>query len=239
MGRILINCDLGEHETDERTVHLLELVDAANICCGVHAGSEAKTRKTLQLAAEKELLVGAHPGLGTDGGRGRDLPGPQGFQNLLEEQLKGFIAYADEMETPVSFVKLHGSLYHAVEHDEGLGEVYLHCLKSVGSGLGVTSLAGGAFQEKAKAVGLVVREEIFADRGYRRDGTLLPRGEIGAVLDVATALARFEKWQGSGLMDTADGGAIALNADTVCVHSDSPDAETLLAGLRNLISVQT
>lgn len=237
MGRILINCDLGEHETDERTAHLLELVDAANICCGVHAGSEAKTQKTLRSAAEKGLVIGAHPGLGVDGGRGCDLPDTKDFQGLLEDQLNRFIAYADEIETWVSYVKLHGSLYHAVEHDEALAEVYLHCLKSVGMGFGVTSLAGGAFQKKAKAAGLVVREEIFADRGYRSDGTLIPRAEIGAVLDAETALARFEKWQRSGLMDTVESGSIALKADTVCVHSDSPDAETLLAGLRNLISI--
>lgn len=237
MGPILINCDLGEHETDERTARLLELVDAANICCGVHAGSEAKTRSTLLLAAQKGVLVGAHPGLPADGGRGPELPGPEAFCVLLEAQLNQFIAIADAYETWVGYVKLHGSLYHAVEHDEVLAEVYLHCLKSVGMGFGVTSLAGGVFQKKAKAAGLVVREEIFADRGYRGDGTLLPRAEIGAVLDAETALARFEKWLGSGRMDTADGGAIALQAQTICVHADSPDAETLLAGLRNLISV--
>lgn len=237
MGQILINCDLGENEPDERTESLLGLVDAVNICCGVHAGSVAKTQKTLRRAAGKGLLIGAHPGLTVDGGRGSGLPGPEDFQNILKDQLTRLIAYADHIEAWVSYVKLHGSLYHAVEHDAALAEVYLHCLKSVGVGFGVSALAGGAFQEKARAVDLVVREEVFADRGYRSDGSLVPRTEIGALLDAETALTRIEKWLSSGLMDTVDGGAIALKAETVCVHADSPDAETLLAGLRNLLSV--
>lgn len=237
MGRILINCDLGEHETDERTARLLALVDAANICCGVHAGSESKTRRTIELAAGQNLLIGAHPGLSSDGGRGETLPGPRALPELLDEQIDSLIAMAGPLGLRVQYVKLHGSLYHAVERDGAYADAYLEWLNARKGRLGVFALAGGAFAPKAEAAGLKVWREAFADRGYRSDGTLIPRAERGAVLDAETALTRFEQWQGSGCMDTVEGGAIALKADTVCVHSDSPDAETLLAGLRNLISL--
>ena len=237
MGRILINCDLGENETDELTAKLLSLVDAANICCGVHAGGVSKTRKTIKLASEKGVLIGAHPGLAVDGGRGDALPELDDFRDLLTYQLQRMISYADPCETWISYVKLHGSLYHAVEENDAYAEVYLERLRSVVYGFGVFSRAGGSFQAKARDVGLKVWEEAFADRGYRSDGSLVPRGETGALLDVDEAVARFEKWQRSGLMDTVDGSEIELKADTFCVHSDSPDSETLLARLKDLVSV--
>jgi len=234
MGPILIKCDLGEHEADERTERLLELVDAANICCGVHAGSEAKTRWTIELAAGRNLLIGAHPGLPAEGGRGEALPEPHALRALLDEQVERLLAMAGPLGLRVQYVKLHGSLYHAVERNETYADAYLAWLKARKDRPGVFALAGGAFAPKAEAAGLKVWREAFADRGYWSSGTLVPRGEEGAVLDAENALARFEKWLRRGLMDTVEGGAIALKADTVCVHSDSPDAETLLAGLRNL-----
>ncbi|MGB0745323.1 MAG: LamB/YcsF family protein, partial [Opitutales bacterium] len=83
MEQILINCDLGENESDEQTQRLLGLVDAASICCGTHAGSLAKTRKTLNQAAAKGVMVGAHPGLSADRGRGDDLPDADHFRRIL------------------------------------------------------------------------------------------------------------------------------------------------------------
>ena len=233
MGQILINCDLGENETDERTETLLGLVDAASICCGVHAGNEAKTRRTLEAAVKHKVLIGAHPGLSVAGGRGGELPSPAAFHKLLDEQIGQFMAIAETLRARVAYVKLHGSLYHAVEREAAYAQAYLEFLQSRG-GLGVFSLSGGVFAQKARVAGLKVWQEAFADRGYRRDGLLVPRTEPGAVLDAESALTRFEKWQRSGQMDTVDGGSVALTADTVCVHSDSPDAEALLAGVRNL-----
>jgi len=239
MGRILINCDLGENETDERTEELLGLLDAANVCCGAHAGSEAKTRRTLEAAVKHNVVIGAHPGLAMEGGRGERLPDPQGFRALLDEQIGNFAMAAEQVAAQLAYVKLHGSLYHAVEMDESYARTYLGFLQSGDANLEVFSLAGGTFASKAEAAGLKVWREAFADRGYRSDGSLVPRTKPGAVLDAESALARFKRWQGSGLMDTVDGGAITLQADTFCVHSDSPDAEALLAGLKNLLISST
>jgi UPF0271 protein len=238
MGRILINCDLGENETNERTAELLGLVDAANICCGVHAGSETKTRWTLEAAVKQDVVIGAHPGLAVEGGRGKRLPAPPEFRTLLDAQIGNFAKIAEQVGAQFAYMKLHGSLYHAVEMDESYAQAYLDFLQSRG-GLGVFSLAGGTFASKAEAAGLKVWREAFADRGYRSDGSLLPRTQPKALLDAESALARFKKWQGSGMMDTVDGGSIELQPDTFCVHSDSPDAEALLAGLKNLLISST
>jgi UPF0271 protein len=233
MGQILINCDLGENEPDARTETLLGLVDAANICCGAHAGSLDKTRRTLEAAAKHAVLVGAHPGLPDAGGRGKALPQPEAFRRLLDEQVGRFMAVAGEVGLRTTYVKLHGSLYHAVEVDDALARAYLDFLRERSVRLGVFALAGGSFARRAEAAGLKVWREGFADRGYRPDHSLLPRTEPGAVLDAERALARFEAWRRRGRMDTVDGQAITLQADTFCVHSDSPDAEALLAGLKN------
>ncbi|MGB0408800.1 MAG: LamB/YcsF family protein [Opitutales bacterium] len=237
MGRILMNCDLGENEADEQTERLLGLVDAANVCCGVHAGSLAKTKATLQMTAGKNLLVGAHPGLAMDGGRGQDLPDPAQFRDIMAAQLTRCIALADEVEVRIDYVKLHGSLYHAVEQNETYADAYVELLSSLSFELGVFVFAGGLLEAKAEKCGLKMWREAFFDRAYLANGQLLHRSCAGAVLDVETAQARFQKWQRSGLIDTADGVAIQLEADTFCVHSDSADAETLLARLRDLISL--
>jgi len=237
MGRILINCDLGENELDEQTEKLLALVDAANICCGVHAGSEAKTRRTIQLALERGLLIGAHPGLPDAGGRGSKLPEPDVLRRIIERQLLQFIDFADSCEARVSYVKLHGSLYHAVEQDADFAAIYLQLLRAVGPGLGVFALAGGSFQKKAKSAGFNVWEEIFADRAYRCDGLLVQRSHPAAILGPDAALGRLARWFACGSMETHNGALIRLGANTVCVHSDSPDAESLLAGIRELMSV--
>lgn len=235
VGLILINCDLGENESDELTEQLLDFVDAASICCGVHAGSEAKTRRTLQVASEKGVLIGAHPGLGSDGGRGTELPDADSFRRIVESQLLRFIEIADSCETWVSYVKLHGSLYHAIEKRVDYAKIYLELLQSIGSGFDVISTAGGSFQTQAKAAGLKVYQEVFADRAYRCDGTLVPRDLPGALLDPNETIDRFKYWLEEGLMPSVDGDPVSMYADTICVHSDSLDPYFMLQQMKYLI----
>lgn len=215
----------------------MALVGAANICCGVHAGSEAKTRATLELAKRYGVMVGAHPGLAVAGGRGTALPSVAEFDALLQEQLGSFLRIAAEVEVPVRYVKLHGTLYHAVEADPNLAEVYLNRIKSMDTNIGVFCFAGGAFAVTARATAIRVWEELFADRGYAADGGLMPRGQVGAVIeDVSMAVQRMRAWLATGAMPTRAGGSIVLNGQTVCVHSDSSNSLELLAALRGLLA---
>ncbi len=236
MGRFILNCDLGEHESAKQTERLMALVDAANVCCGAHAGGEAKTRSTLELAKRYGVLVGAHPGLAVAGGRGAVLPSVQAFDALLCDQLESFCRIASEVGVAVCYVKLHGTLYHAVEQAPELAEVFLQRIKSMDTSVGIFALAGGTFAPIARASGLRVWEELFADRGYTADGHLVPRDQPGAVIeDLPVAVDRIQQWLDSGKLPVGDGQLMPLHGDTLCVHSDSPEALKLLEALRPIV----
>lgn len=234
MGRILVNCDIGEHESDVLTAELIPYLDAANICCGVHAGSIEKTRSTIALALAHGCLIGAHPGLANAGGRGDVAISPEAFSQVLEKQLGEFITLLDAQGGLLSYVKLHGALYHAVEKDAALAHAYLTSLSNIGGQIpAVCVLAGGKFSGIAQSAGLHVYEEVFFDRGYQSDGALVSRSNPGAVLSAVQAFSRFTEWHKTGQMETVDGRLVPLHGDTVCVHGDSPEAIQMLQMLQS------
>jgi UPF0271 protein len=233
MEPLTINADLAEDEPDALTEALMGLIDAANICCGVHAGGAAKTALAMALARDAGVRVGAHPGMAGGGGRAGGLPAAAEFADLLERQVGGFRELAARVGVAVGHVKLHGTLYHAVEVDPALAQVFLEFLVNKAGGLRVFALAGGDFAAKARAAGVAVLEEAFAERGYLAGGRLVPRGQPGAVLgDPAAVVARLAKWRASGLMPAIDGRSFPLTAETLCVHADNPQALGILRALR-------
>lgn len=234
MASILLNCDLGENEPIEQTTVLLDAIDAASICCGYHAGNPGKTARTIGLAKAKDVLIGAHPGLADAGGRGDSLPSVAEFETLLQTQLGSFITLAKEQGATLAYVKLHGSLYHAVEQLAPLRESFLNYFRTLEVGVAVVALAGGATAREARANDIPIYEEIFADRAYKSSGQLVPRSEPGAVLSETEALDRFEGWLQTGHMPVVDGAPIELSGDMVCVHGDTPDAVELIRSLREV-----
>ena len=234
MDRLILNCDLGEDEPIERTDELLSLVDAANISCGYHAGNFEKTATALKLAQKYGVKIGAHPGIPIDGGRGSGDIDPTEFRNLLDMQLGTFQETARSLGIAVTHVKLHGILYHAVERNLDLAETYLDFLGQAPQSLAVFSLAGGSLVAAAKARGLEVYQEAFADRDYQSNGSLVPRSEPGALLTAAEAIRRIAIWQDSGKLPIGSAQRIDLSANTLCVHADSTEALVLLQQLRLL-----
>lgn len=232
MARLIINCDLGENESTESTRELMALVDAANIGCGTHAGSLEKTRESLEMAKASGVMVGAHPGLAARGGRNAVLPSLSEFISLLEAQVTVFLSMAEGIGVTVRYIKLHGTLYHAVEQAADLAHVYCDFVRCMQPELGIFALAGGTCAQQAQSMGIPVWEEMFADRGYLASGALVPRGDVGALLDAEEASDRYVDWLKEGHVRTVDGGLIALSADTICVHSDSSGALQLLRSLR-------
>jgi len=235
MDRLILNCDLGEDEPLEQTEQLLSLVDAANIGCGFHAGSAEKTRATLQLAIKYGVRIGAHPGISTDGGRGEARPSPVDFRELLESQFGAFRETASSLGAHVEYLKLHGSLYHAVESQIEMADVTIGFLRRQRPKLSVFALAGGVFARRAEAAGITVYHEAFADRNYQSDGSLVPRTEKGAVLSEKEALARLLVWRETGEMPSRGGQTIDFEANTLCVHGDSPGAVNMIRKIRLLI----
>lgn len=231
MGRLIINCDLGENESPDQTSALLSVVDAANICCGVHAGSAAVTANALSLAKARKVMVGAHPGLSGAGGRGSELPDACELTALLELQVGGLLLQAAEIGVAVDYIKLHGSLYNAVERRNDLLECYLTFVAGLSPQIGIFALAGGSCAQLAKSRGIKFWAEAFADRAYQPDGQLVSRQTAGAVLTPEAALSRFQQWRTSGHMPTLCGGEFPLEADTLCVHGDSDGALELARAL--------
>lgn len=234
MDPLILNCDLGEDEPLELTARLLARVDAASIGCGVHAGSPEKTRATIELALDAGVLIGAHPGLPTEGGRGIARPSLPEFRRLLETQVGRFQACARALGRPADYVKLHGTLYHAVEADRGMGTAYVEFLRQQSPKPAVFALAAGRLAQAAESAGLRVYHEAFADRAYQQDGSLLPRSLPGSVLSANEALERFRRWREQGTVPSVSGECIPLIAGTLCVHGDSPDAIHLLGQLHKL-----
>lgn len=236
MARLILNCDLGEDEPLEKTEQLLSLVDAANIGCGVHAGNPEKTRASIKSALEAGVWIGAHPGLAAGGGRGQRWPSADAFRELLETQIGSFREASDSLGARMNYIKLHGTLYHAVEADETLNDTYLDFLMRQSPVPAVFALAGGRFARAAELRGLRVYHEAFADRAYRQDGSLVPRSEINAVLAESAVLPRFREWREQGSMPVISGQGIPLKADTLCVHGDSPGALEMIHALRGILS---
>ncbi len=204
-----LNADLGEHESPARTRALLRLVDLANIACGGHAGDAATMRRTVALARENGVAIGAHPGLAADFGRGAADVTPAALERLVVAQAGALAALA-----PLHHIKLHGALYHATERSLPLARRYVAAVRRIFPGVKIVALAGGRVIALAGEDGLA---EVFADRGYRADGSLIPRGEPGDVITRPREIvARLP----------------TLRGQTICVHADTPDAVRIARAVR-------
>lgn len=232
MERLIINCDLGEDEAPELTAALMARVDAVNICCGVHAGSLARTEACLRQAQAAGRMILAHPGLAMAGGRGGTPPTVTEFRAILEQQVISFLTTAARYEVPVYGIKLHGTLYHLVEQSVEHLTAYIDFIRQNCPDLVLSALAGGRCLTHARGSGLVAMAEIFFDRAYTVQGSLLSRSESGAVLEPQSAWERYQHWQQTQQMQAQCGTHFSLVAETICVHGDSPDALAMLDLLR-------
>lgn len=237
-----LNCDLGEGEPPERTAALFEFVDAANVACGGHAGDDRSMGRCLELAARNSVHLGAHPGYPNreDFGRSSARGGltVSRLEELLSAQVERLASLARDAGVVLHHVKLHGALYHDVETDRPLATAYLRIVASRWPGLRVFARAGGSVESVAQELGSEVEvwSEGFLDRGYREDGTLVPRGEPGSMLeDPALVLERLADLRGRGGCRATGGGWVALSPRTLCVHGDGPRALDLLAAVREVM----
>jgi UPF0271 protein len=232
-----LNCDLGEEldawepGVDGLDAQLLGIVTSANVACGFHAGDERVMAQVCRTAAARGVVVGAHVSYADREHFGRrflDVP-PGDLRSQVAEQVAILQRVAVANGTRVAYVKPHGALYNTVVHHE---EQAAAVVDAIGS-LPVVGLPGSAVLALAAARGLRTVTEAFADRGYRRDGTLVPRGEPGdLVTDESEVAARVVRLATSGLVRGADGVDVAVTAESVCVHSDTPGAVLLAARVR-------
>lgn len=222
-----LNADVGEGCASDGD--LVPLVTSVNIACGAHAGDRDTMRRAVELALRHGVAIGAHPGFADRENFGRrELSiGPAAAAGLVLGQARMLIEVAAGLGARVGHVKLHGALYNMAARDRGLAESVASALaeesRSSGSPLILVALAGSVLASVGRDLGLRVVGEAFADRTYRRDGTLTPRTEPGAVIGDADAAARQAlRIARDGIVAAADGAEVKVDAGTICLHGDSP-----------------
>ena len=236
--RIDLNADLGESfgtwvlGDDEA---MLDVVTSANVACGFHAGDATTLRRTVALAAERGVVVGAQVGYRDLAGFGRrriDMDAVDLTADVLY-QLGALEAMCRVAGTRVAYVKPHGALYTTVAVDEAQARAVVDAVVAYDPTLPVLGLPGSVLLRVASSAGLPVVAEAFADRGYAADGTLVPRSHPGAVLhDPDEVAERVLRIATEGTVVAVDGTLVATPARSVCTHGDTPGAVGLARAVR-------
>jgi 5-oxoprolinase (ATP-hydrolysing) subunit A len=229
-----LNCDLGEGEPPAHTRLLMTHVTSANIACGGHAGDMASMRRCVRLAKTHRTLVGAHPGLcdRENFGRSDRRINANQFELLLLQQVGALERIAATERMKLHHIKLHGTLYHATEHDPKLARAYLNIVRCWWPNVIVYAFASGTVARRARRVGVKVWEEAFLDRNYREDGSLVPRNERDALLtDLGEIRKRIGLLASKQTVVTTSGASLSIRAQTLCVHSDTPGVARIVRKL--------
>ena len=233
-----INCDMGESFgawTIGNDSAVMPLITSANIACGFHGGDPATIRKTVALAVQAKVAVGAHPSLPDLVGFGRRTMQitAQEMYDLVLYQAGAVAAFAHAAGVPLHHVKCHGALYNMAATDEGLSIAMVRAVKDLGGRVLLYALAGSKMVAAAQQLGLDVVQEVFADRAYEDNGTLRPRSLTGAMIEDETfAVARVIDMVQRGQVQSYAGKPIAVSAGTVCLHGDQPGALKFATTLR-------
>lgn len=232
-----LNADLGETVGGMPTADdeaMFAVVSSANVACGAHAGDAASMRASVERARRFGVAVGAHPSYDDreNFGRVRRDPAPADLRASVATQLDALAAAGAELR----YVKPHGALYHAVIDDARQAAAVVAAVADHSSRLGrplpVLGLSG-AIAEAAASAGLPFVREAFLDRGYTRDGLLVPRGTAGALLDDPDRVAeRAVRLVRDGVVDAVDGTPIPVEAASLCLHGDSPAAVEMARAVR-------
>jgi UPF0271 protein len=238
---LLLNCDMGESFgawTMGNDALAMPLIDQANLACGYHAGDPLTMQRSVALAVQHGVSIGAHPAYPDLQGFGRRHMSctPDEVRALVLYQVGALEAFCRAAGTQVAYVKPHGALYNDLVRDDALFAAVLDACASYRAGLPLMVLALADNRREvrlAEAAGVPLLFEAFADRAYQSDGQLAPRRLPGAVhhehqriLDQALAIARGEPFA------AIDGKPLRLRADSLCVHGDNPGALSVLRRLR-------
>jgi UPF0271 protein len=234
-----LNSDLGEgfgrwSLGDDES--LLAVVTSANVACGFHAGDPSIMRRVCERAVANGVAIGAqvsYPDLAGFGRRFMDID-PNELADAVLYQIGALQAFARAAGGEVSYVKPHGALYNAIVHHEAQARAVVEGIVRFAPGTTVLGLPASAFLRVAAAAGLRPCPEAFADRGYRTDGSLVPRSEPGAVIrDPDAVVARAVAMVVSGSVSAADGSSmVEVSPASICVHGDTPGAAELATRVR-------
>lgn len=230
MHKVDLNSDLGEsfgRYTLGLDEEVLGVVSSANVACGFHAGDPVVMARTAALAKARGAAVGAHPGFPDLQGFGRRnmTLSPEEARECVLYQLGALDAFLRPLGMKLQHVKPHGALYNMAAKDPALAKAICLAVRDFDPGLIVLGLSGGQLGVQAEALGLRAVSEVFADRAYEEDGTLVSRSKPGAMIaDEDEAAARVVRMVTEGVVTAVTGRDIPIRADSVCVHGDGPRA---------------
>jgi UPF0271 protein len=244
MKTIDLNSDLGEsygawHMGNDAA--MLDVVSSANVACGFHAGDPAGILRTLEAAAQRGVAIGAHvsyPDIVGFGRRDMDIASADLIADVVYQigALKGL---ATTVGATVSYVKPHGALYNRIAVDPVQGAAVIEAIKSIDPSLVLVGLANAPILTQARAAGLHAVAEAYADRAYTKEGRLVPRREPGAVLHDPSLIAeRMARLALHGTIEANDGSVIHVEAQSFCVHGDSPDAVAIAREVRRRLEAE-
>lgn len=228
-----LNADLGEQAGHDS--ELLALVSSASIACGFHAGDADTIREAISAAQKRNVAVGAHPSLFDRENFGRkEYPvKPEDVFDAVVYQLGVFSAIAESLGVRPNHVKPHGALYNMSVRESSLAEAVALAIVQVDRTLFLFAPDRSALAKAGRDHGVNVVAEVFADRNYLNDGSLVPRSRPDALLhDPQAAAARVVRMLGEGKVQAVDGSDIPVHAETICLHGDTPDAVKFARALR-------
>lgn len=219
---------------------LFRYITSANIACGFHAGDPSVMARTVRDAIRLGVKTGAHPGYPDLQGFGRRAMSlaPEEIESILLYQVGALLAFIRAEGGSLSHIKLHGALYNTACAGGAIGAAVVRAVcrlgKLVGERIPLMVLSGSAIVGLAEEAGVPVIHEVFADRAYEGDGSLVARSKPGAVLhDVEAAVARVKRLVETGEVESVDGQLLRIKADSVCVHGDGAEALRLAQSLHD------
>lgn len=233
MNTLDLNADLGEGVGDDAA--MLDIVSSASIACGGHAGDDFSMRTAVRAARARGVAIGAHPGFADPEhfGRVRMVLPPDELDAVVRSQVVALLNIATEEGVAVRYVKLHGALANMAAEEAAVAMVAFAACKGLQDDLAILAIDNSAQVEVAEALGFDVIREAYADRAYRPDGLLVPRSEPGAVLHEPLAIAaRATQLAERGEIVAVDGSVIRTEAQSLCIHGDTPAALDIARAVR-------
>jgi UPF0271 protein len=238
MKIIDLNSDLGESFGSFKIGNdkeVLQYITSANVACGYHAGDHHVMFDTVKLAKKYGVQIGAHPGYPDLAGFGRREMNlsPREIYQMTVYQVGALAAVAKVSGIKLAHVKPHGALYNMAAKDRKLADAIAEAVRNFDPNLVLFGLAGSELVKAGEEKGLLVAQEVFADRNYQPDGTLTPRSHANAMIeDTGFAVERVIRMINEGKVTAVDGTDMAIQADTICVHGDGPKAFEFVSILR-------
>lgn len=238
MYRVDLNCDLGESFGVYRIggdEDILPFLTSANIACGFHGGDPSVMRKTVQLALENKVAIGAHPGLPDLIGFGRRNMeiSPQEAYDIVVYQISALAGFVKSEGARMQHVKPHGALYNMAAKRKDLSEAIAEAVYKVDPSLILFGLSGSELLCAGEKIGLRTAHEVFADRTYQMDGTLTPRSQSNALItNHEEAVSQVIRMVKEGTVTCQQGMDIKIKADTICIHGDGSHAFVFATQIR-------